>query len=81
RMSAAAYSAYSAWTKITGTSSLKKGDILFFHSDTSGSISHAGIYIGGGEFVHASSGQGEVMVSALDNVYWARNYSFARRAV
>ncbi|MDD5018633.1 MAG: peptidoglycan-binding protein, partial [Eubacteriales bacterium] len=28
RMSAAAYSAYSAWTKITGTSSLKKGDIL-----------------------------------------------------
>ena len=79
RYSAAVYSGYSAWTKMTGTSSLKKGDILFFHSDTSSSISHAGIYMGGGEFVHASSGQGRVMVSTLDNVYWARNYSFARR--
>ena len=79
RYSAAVYSEYAAWTKITGTSSLQKGDILFFHSDTSSSISHTGIYIGGGEFVHASSSQGEVIVSSLDNVYWARNYAFARR--
>ena len=79
RLSAAAFSEYSAWTKITGTASLKKGDILFFKSDSSSSISHTGIYIGDGEFVHASSGQGEVMVSELDNVYWARNYVFARR--
>ena len=79
RYSAAAYSTYSAWTKVTGTSSLQVGDILFFHSDTSSSISHTGIYIGNGEFVHASSGQGVVMVSELDNVYWSRNYSFARR--
>ena len=79
RYSAAVYSEYTAWTKVYGTSSLQKGDILFFRSDTSASISHTGIYIGGGEFVHASSGQGAVIVSRLDNVYWARNYAFARR--
>lgn len=79
RLSAAVYSEYSAWTKLYGTASLKKGDLLFFHSDTSAYISHMGIYIGGGEFVHASSGQQKVIVSEISNVYWARNYAFARR--
>lgn len=79
RYSAAVYSEYSAWTKIWGTSSLKKGDIVFFRSDTSANIGHMGVYIGNGEFVHASSGQGRVMVSTLNNTYWARNYVFARR--
>lgn len=79
RLSAAAYSEYTAWTKLYGTASLKKGDLLFFHSDTSAYISHMGIYLGGGEFVHASSGQQKVIVSELSNVYWARNYAFARR--
>ena len=79
RLSAAAYSEYSAWTRITGTSALKKGDLLFFRSDTSANISHMGVYTGNGQFVHASSGQSRVMVSELGNSYWARNYVFARR--
>ncbi len=79
RYSASAYSGVSSWTKITNTASLQKGDLVFFKSDTSSYISHMGIYTGGGQFVHASSGQGKVMVSALDNVYWARNFVLARR--
>ncbi len=79
RYSASAYSEVSAWTKITSTGSLKKGDLVFFKSDTSSYVSHMGIYTGGGQFVHASSGQGKVMVSALDNSYWARNFVLARR--
>jgi len=79
RYSAAAYSTHSAWAKVYGTASLRRGDILFFRSDTSSYIGHCGIYLGGGEFVHASSGQGRVMVSTLDNTYWARNYVHARR--
>lgn len=79
RLSAAAYSENTAWTKITGTSSLQKGDLVFFRSDTSSYISHMGIYTGGGQFVHASSGQAKVMVSSLSNSYWAKNYMFARR--
>lgn len=79
RYSASVYSTHAAWTKINGTSALQKGDLLFFRSDTSSYIGHMGIYIGDGEFVHASSGQGRVMVSTLSNTYWARNYVHARR--
>ena len=79
RYSAAAYSGVSSWTKITNTASLQKGDLIFFKSDTSSTISHMGIYTGGSQFVHASSGQGKVMVSSLDNSYWARNFVLARR--
>ena len=79
RLSASAYSEYSAWTKISSTSALKKGNLVFFKSDTSSYISHMGIYIGDGQFVHASSGQGKVMVSDISNTYWARNFVFARR--
>ncbi|NLT98312.1 MAG: hypothetical protein GXW96_09235 [Christensenellaceae bacterium] len=79
RLSSAAYSQVSSWAKITGTGSLKKGDLLFFYSESWSSINHMGIYIGDGQFVHASSGQGKVMVSTLSNSYWAGHFAFARR--
>ncbi len=78
RLSAAAYSENTAWAKITGVSSLKKGDLMFFRADTS-YISHMGIYTGNGQFVHASSGQRKVMTSDLSNSYWANCFSHARR--
>ena len=43
---------------------LLPGDLLTFGSD---SISHVGIYIGSGQFVHASSTAGRVIVSSLDH--------------
>lgn len=77
RQSAASYSENTAWTKITGISSLQKGDLVFFHPDTN-YISHMGVYIGNGQFVHASSGQGKVMTSSFSS-YWVNAYAFARR--
>ena len=79
RFSAAAYSEQSSWTKITDTGSLQKGDLVFFYSENWTSINHMGIYTGGGQFVHASSGQGKVMVSDLSNSYWAGHFALARR--
>jgi len=81
RLSSAGYGAVASWPKITGRDGLAKGDLLFFRSDASPGVGHMGIYTGNGEFVHASSGQGRVMISTLDNTYWTRNYLFARRAV
>ena len=78
-MSASAYSEKSSWTKITDTNSLQKGDLLFFYSESWSGINHMGIYTDGGQFVHASSGQGKVMVSTLSNSYWAGHLAFARR--
>jgi len=79
RYSASAYSNVSSWSKITDTGSLQKGDLVFFRSDSSSYIGHMGIYTGDRQFVHASSGQSKVMVSSIDNVYWARNFMLARR--
>lgn len=55
------------------------GDLVFFN--TTGRISHVGIYIGDGEFVHAASDgpRTGVIVSNLSENYWSRTYRFSAR--
>ncbi len=57
---------------------LRSGDLVFFNTRGNG-ISHVGIYTGKGQFVHASSGGGRVMVSKLTEGYYQRRYVGARR--
>lgn len=61
---------------------LKAGDLVFFHSTyPSGykdGVSHVGIYIGNGRFVHNSSSKG-VTVNNLSDSYYAEHYLGARR--
>ena len=57
-------------------SALQAGDLVFFGS---GSITHAGIYAGNGQFIHAPNSRSTVSYSDLTSGYWAQNYYGARR--
>jgi hypothetical protein len=60
-------------------SDLKPGDLVFFNTRKKPN-SHVGIYAGDGTFVHASSSHGkEVMVSRINEKYWANRFNGARR--
>lgn len=68
--------------KISGTSSLKRGDLVFFNTVSDGDLcDHIGIYLGNGHFIHASSGAGKVVVSDLRSGYYNRVYSWGRRVL
>ena len=56
---------------------LAAADLVFFGSG--GQVTHVGIYVGEGRFVHAPSTGGTVRLDHLDGSYWLRNYSGAKR--
>lgn len=60
-------------------SAMEPGDLLFFN--TTGRLSHVGIYLGGGTFIHAASDgpRTGVIISSLDEDYWKRTYVYAGR--
>lgn len=59
--------------------SLIPGDLVFFGSGSS--ASHVGMYIGGGEFVHAANSRSGVKISSLSESWYAARYIGARRIV
>ena len=65
--------------KSVSRDSLKKGDLVFFKTTRSDRISHVGIYVGDGKFVHASSGGGKVRVNNLSDSYYSKRFAGAKR--
>ena len=57
---------------------LQACDRLYF-ANKSGTITHTGIYIGDGYFIHASSSRGGVAVSRLNEPMYRRMFAGARR--
>ncbi len=58
---------------------LRAGDLVFFNTSGAG-ISHVGIFLGDGKFVHASSNKG-VIVNKLSEEYYVKRYVTARRVL
>ncbi|MPM10201.1 hypothetical protein SDC9_56528 [bioreactor metagenome] len=60
---------------------LEPGDLVFFKYQTSKPVSHVGIYIGGGYFIHASSTGGKVEIDTLASGHYCNVLVYARRIV
>jgi cell wall-associated NlpC family hydrolase len=60
---------------------LQTGDLVFFATGGGSKVSHAGIYVGEGRFVHAPSSGGTVRLESLSTAYWQKSYLNAKRVL
>jgi len=60
---------------VTDRTELMEGDLVFFRVHGK-RISHVGVYLMNGHFVHASISSG-IMISSLDDPYWSKRYAGA----
>jgi cell wall-associated NlpC family hydrolase len=61
---------------------MKPGDLVFFRTAGNrgqGRISHVGIYIANGQFIHSPSRGKTVRVDSLDESYWSKRFAGAKR--
>ena len=82
------HSATSQWqsglgTRVYSISELQPGDLVLFKKSGTGSkrASHVGIYIGGNQFVHASTSTVGVIVSNMSDAYYTSGFVGGRRLV
>lgn len=66
-------------SKRVGRTELKPGDAVFFNRNGRGNVSHVGLYIGNNQFIHAPSTGGRIRQDSLDDRYWERSFTTARR--
>ncbi|CRM46372.1 putative endopeptidase YafL precursor [Pseudomonas sp. 22 E 5] len=60
-------------------SALKPGDAVFFKGNGRGPVSHVGLYIGEGKFIHSPRTGKTVRIDSLSNRYWNKYYTSAKR--
>lgn len=63
--------------KIRRMAQLASGDLVFFA--IGGAISHVGVYVGKGRFVHAPDSGGTVRLDNLDGPYWRSHFAYGKR--
>jgi len=63
-----------------GADDLEPGDVLVFANTYRRGLSHVGIYLGDGRFVHAADERHGVTISNLWDGYWSSRFVGASRA-
>jgi cell wall-associated NlpC family hydrolase len=66
--------------KLEHADELASGDLVFFRTSHH-RISHVGIYVGKGRFVHAPNSGGTVRLDNLSNPYWSKHFAYGRRVL
>lgn len=62
-------------------SDLQPGDLVIFNNNANTAIGHVGIYIGDGNFIHASNPSDGVKITTLTTGYYQKRYVGARRVI
>jgi len=62
---------------------LQKGDLLFFLTDKKRKIpvTHVGIYLGDGKFIHAASKKKGIIISPIYSGYYSGKFVSAKRVL
>lgn len=63
--------------KVSRMTELASGDLVFFGSGRT--ISHVGVYVGKGRFVHAPNSGGTVRLDDIDGPYWSKHFAYGKR--
>jgi cell wall-associated NlpC family hydrolase len=53
---------------------LQKGDLVFFSFHGKSKVSHVGVYIGNGQFIHAPSRGKKIRIDSLSRNYFSRSF-------
>jgi cell wall-associated NlpC family hydrolase len=69
---------YSMGTPVS-RNQLQPGDLVFFENTFQPGLSHVGIYIGGGQFIHSENESTGVVISDLNSDYYSSHYYGAVR--
>jgi cell wall-associated NlpC family hydrolase len=68
---------YEAGTPVS-VDHLQQGDLLFFATNRSGAVSHVGMYVGDGTFIHAPSRGRSIRKEQLSSSYYQKTFVGAR---
>ena len=66
-------------TVVASKADLQPGDLLLFRSSGGSGIGHVGIYVGGGNMIHAPKPGSYVQVASINTSYYSTRYVGARR--
>jgi len=65
---------FEAGSSVDSIGDLQKGDLVFFSARWKNGVSHVGIYIGNGQFIHASSHGKKIRIDSLSTAYFTKHY-------